>query len=93
MQVNVFVSEPRQNETLRQLLLLPYGLEAVIPPHLRGIDWRYLATTQADDKLIDLPTGEVDVAMVSDGYVVVTHRATVEREAQVGSPLSGELGA
>jgi hypothetical protein len=72
MQVNVFVSEVRQDGEPTQMLVLPFGPEAAIPAHLQGTEWRYFATTEADDKIINLPQGEVEVAIAADGYLVVT---------------------
>jgi hypothetical protein len=72
MRVNVFVSEVRQDGEATQLLVLPYGPLAVIPTHLQGIEWRYFATTEADDKIIGLHPGEVEIAIQEVGYAVVT---------------------
>jgi hypothetical protein len=79
MQVNVFVSEVHQDGEPTQMLALPSGPEAVIPSHLRGIDWRYFATTESDDKIIGLAPGEVEVALARDGYLVVTPTAPNQR--------------
>jgi hypothetical protein len=79
MQVNVFVSDVRQDGEPAQLLVLPYGPLAAIPGHLQNIEWRYLATTEADDRIIGLPAGEVEVALANDGYVVVAAKVTERR--------------
>ncbi len=51
MQVNVFISEVREGEE-PTLLVLPYGPQASIPEHLHGIEWRNLAVTSSEDKLL-----------------------------------------
>lgn len=79
MQVNVFVSEVRQDGGPTQMLVLPFGPEAAIPTHLQGIEWRYFATTEADDRIINVPPGEVEVALAADGYLVVTTQAQDRR--------------
>lgn len=70
MQVNIFVSEADQTGAPTTMLVLPYGPEATIPKHLQGIEWRYLATAEADDRLIGMEPGEVAVALSNDGYLL-----------------------
>lgn len=74
MQVNVFISEVKQNGEPTQMLVLPYGPEALIPSHLRHLEWRYFATAEADDRIIGLPPGEVEVALATSGYVLTSPR-------------------
>ena len=70
MQVNVFVSGVRPDEETAALLVLPSGSSASVPDHLRGLDWRYFATTEADDHLIGLTRAGVELAIAADGYVL-----------------------
>ncbi len=35
------------------------------------MQWRYFATTEADDRIIGLTHGEVEVALHRDGYLIV----------------------
>lgn len=72
MQVNVFVSEVTQDGRPTSMLVLPYGPEAIIPEHLRQVDWRYLATAEADDRIIGLGREVVEAALKADGYVLTT---------------------
>lgn len=78
MQVNAFVSEVQQDGVPTQMLVLPYGPEAAIPAHLRAIEWRYFATTEADN-IIGLRAGEVEVAMAERGYAIVKPQAPDRR--------------
>lgn len=79
MQVNVFVSEVRQDGEPAQMLVLPYGPQAAIPSHLQSIEWRYFATAEADDRIIGLPAGEAEIALAREGYVVVTPQVVDRR--------------
>lgn len=63
MQVNIFVSEVTQDGSPTSMLVLPYGLQAVIPVHLREVDWRYLARAEVDDPLIGLGRASVEAAL------------------------------
>lgn len=83
MQVNVFVSEVKQDGEPTSMLVLPFGPEAAIPKHLQGLEWRYLATVDADDPVIGSPAGGVASALASDGYVLTTPKASQERTAIV----------
>jgi hypothetical protein len=73
MQVNVFISAVTSEEKPK-LLVLPLGPEAAIPPHLQYLDWRYFATSSADDAIIGGPPGEVEVSLARDGYFLTTPR-------------------
>ncbi|AVF02923.1 MULTISPECIES: hypothetical protein [Devosia] len=70
MQVNVFVSKASEGEE-PALLILPYGPAAAIPPHLQGLEWRHLAITSPEDKLIGADTGEIEVSIAEHGYALV----------------------
>jgi hypothetical protein len=72
VQVNVFVSEVEHDGSPTAMLVLPFGPEAAIPEHLRKVDWRYLATAEADDALIGLGREGVEAALAADGYVLTT---------------------
>jgi hypothetical protein len=74
MQVNIFVSEVIQDGQPSTMLVLPVGPDAKIPKHLQNIEWRYLATTEADDRIIGMERGEVEVAISTDGYLVTKPR-------------------
>ena len=74
MQVNVFISEVKQDGTAPTILVLPATAHAGIPRHLQDIEWRYFATTEADDKLLNTAPGEVEDAIARDGYLVTTRR-------------------
>ena len=74
MQVNVFISEVKQDGELTQMLVLPTGPSAAIPAHLQHRSWRYFATTDADDQCIGLPKGEVGVALSVAEYLLTTPR-------------------
>ena len=75
MQVNVFVSDHPQEDSVLQLLVLPFGSMASVPDHLHHVSWRYFATTEADDRIIGLTKGEVEVALARDGYLLVAPRS------------------
>jgi hypothetical protein len=70
MQVNVFVSEVKQDGSPTNLLVLPFGPEAVIPHHLHHIEWRYFATTDSGDSTIGRNKKEVEAALASDGFLL-----------------------
>ncbi|QQR38025.1 hypothetical protein [Devosia rhizoryzae] len=72
MQVNVFISEVQQDGERTQMLVLPTGPAAAIPIHLQDRNWRYFATTDADDQCIGLPKGEVSVALSVAEYLLTT---------------------
>jgi hypothetical protein len=71
VQVNVFVSDTHQDAAAPQLLVLPFGPMVSVPGHLHHVSWRYFATTEADDRIIGLTKGEVEVALARDGYLLV----------------------
>lgn len=75
MQVNVFVSEVKQNGEPTSMLVLPAGPEAAIPKHLQDIEWRYLATTDAGDTLIGYSRESIEFLMTTDGYFLTTPKA------------------
>ena len=79
MQVNVFVSEVKQDGQPTVMLVLPTGPEAAIPAHLRDVQWRYFATTDAGDEVIGVPGRSVELALAADGYVLVTPTAASDR--------------
>lgn len=72
MQVNVFISEIEHEGERTQMLVLPTGPEAMIPNHLQHRNWRYFATTDADDQCIGMPKGEVGVALSVADYLLTT---------------------
>lgn len=72
MQVNVFVSEVAQDGSPTTMLALPIDPFAAVPKHLRGTEWRYLATADAGDPVLGTPASEVEAAIVSHGYFVTT---------------------
>ena len=71
MQVNVFISTPAAVDEVPSLLVLPYGPAAAIPRHLQGLEWRHLATTMSDDKLLGASAADVQQRIERDGYAVV----------------------
>ena len=83
MQVNVFLSEVKQDGQHTQMLVLPYGPLAAIPGHLLGIEWRYFATAESDDRLIGLAAGEVEIEIAAHGYVVVTPQASAAAMSEI----------
>jgi hypothetical protein len=70
MQVNVFISTTHDGEE-PSLLVLPFGPQASIPRHLQGIDWRHLAVTSPEDKLLGASAREIDAAIAGHGYALV----------------------
>jgi hypothetical protein len=74
VQVNVYVSEVHQHGLPTQMLVLPFGPEAKIPVHLQDVQWRHFATTEADDQIIGLTRGAVEVALACDGYLLLSPR-------------------
>lgn len=75
MQVNVMISEGRQDGEPIQMLVLPYGPQATIPSHVRHLQWRCLATAEAGDQIIGLPPGAVEAALAATGYVLTMPKA------------------
>ena len=70
MRVNVFVATD-DGKSPHDLLVLPYGPMAGIPAHLQHLDWRNLATTLTDDKLLGKGAAEIEAAIARDGYALV----------------------
>lgn len=70
MRVNVFIALD-DGKMPHELLVLPYGPTAVIPTHLRHLDWQNLATTMTDDKLLGRASAEIDASIARDGYALV----------------------
>lgn len=70
MQVNVFISDAREGEA-PTLLVLPYGPMAAIPRHLQGLEWRHLAITSPQDKLLGAAPEVIEAGIVENGYAVV----------------------
>lgn len=70
MQVTVFISDARKGEE-PTLLVLPYGPEAAIPRHLRGLEWRHLAITSSGDKLLGAADTKVEAGIAEHGYALV----------------------
>ncbi len=71
MQVNVFISEVKQDGLAPTIVVLPSGPQAAIPKHLQHMEWRYFATVESGDKITGAPAGEVEAALARDGYMVV----------------------
>lgn len=67
MLANVFVSKAMQDGEPVAMLVLPYGPLAAIRRHLQPVDWRYLATAEAGDRLIGLGQAGVEAAIASEG--------------------------
>ena len=59
------------------LPLLPLRPQA----NLQGIEWRYVTTTEVDDRIIGLAPHDVESALERDGYLVHSH--PVERHALI----------
>lgn len=74
MQVNVFISVAQNIDVAPTFLLLPLRPQAGIPQHLQGIEWRYVTTTEADDRIIGLAPDDVESALNRDGYLVTPTR-------------------
>lgn len=71
MQVNVFVASKASGEP-PTILVLPFGPTAVIPRHLLALDWRHLAVTMTDDRLIGAPAVDVEAAIGQHGYALLS---------------------
>lgn len=74
MQVNVFVT--RETDTSKySLLVLPYGENNAIPIELQHLQWRHLATTRMDDRLLanSEPVIRAQMDMTGYGLVSLTH--------------------
>lgn len=70
MQVNVFIPFPQQDSAATPMLILPDAPDAVVPEHLRHIEWRYFATVQTGDYLFGMAKDTVEAALARDGYLV-----------------------
>ncbi|MHA6731183.1 hypothetical protein [Devosia sp. A369] len=68
--MNVFIAADGE-KTQHELLVLPYGPLGGIPAHLRHLDWRNLATTMTDDKLLGMSPAWVEAAITRNGYALV----------------------
>lgn len=75
MQVNVFISKTVSGDP-PILLVLPFGPLVAIPSHLRDIEWRHLAVTMSDDRLLGASAETVEYAMERNGYALVLPRPT-----------------
>jgi hypothetical protein len=53
------------------MLVLPYGPQAAIPRHLQGLDWRHMAVTMADDRLLGATHWKIEADLIRQGYAVV----------------------
>ncbi|MHA6690611.1 hypothetical protein [Devosia sp. A449] len=71
--MNVFVAA-NDRKTPHELLVLPWGPLGGIPDHLQHLDWRNLATTMTDDKLLGNEAERIKAEIASKGYAIV--RAT-----------------
>lgn len=70
MKVNVFIAQD-DGKTPRELLVLPYGPLGGIPEHLQHLEWRNLATTLTDDKLLSRYGTKIDADIRQQGYSLV----------------------
>jgi hypothetical protein len=70
MQVNVFIAQDDTGAP-QQLLVLPFGENVCIPDHLQHFRWRNLATTSVEDKLLTAAAPNIEMELVSRGYVLV----------------------
>lgn len=70
MRVNVFIAQ-NDGQAPHELLVLPYGPLAGIPRHLKHLDWRNLATTLSDDKLLGRSGANIQADIARQGYSLV----------------------
>lgn len=70
MRVNVFVAV-NDGKTPHDLLVLAYGPLAGIPAHLEHLDWRNLATTMTNDKLLGASAHSIEDSIARDGFALV----------------------
>ncbi len=70
MQVNVLIARGGE-EFAPELLVLPYGPMAAIPRHLQALDWRHLAVTMTDDKLLGAAGPRIRADIAQNEYAVV----------------------
>lgn len=71
MQINVFIAKAA-NDAPPVLLVLPYAAKAVLPRHLKGANWAYLATTTTQDKSIGAPLATLEAGIAQHGYALVS---------------------
>lgn len=70
MQVNVFIPAAETEDSPTAMLVLPDASDAVVPEHLRHIEWRYYATVQAGDGLLGEEKATVETVLATKGYLV-----------------------
>ncbi|WIJ24014.1 hypothetical protein [Devosia sp. RR2S18] len=67
--MNVFIGHRSGEQP--ELLVLPYGPMAAIPPHLQTLEWRHMATTGAGDRLLGATEDKIKAEIAISGYAVV----------------------
>lgn len=93
MRVNVFVAR-NDGKTPHDLLVLPYGPLGGIPQYLMHLDWRNLATTMSDNKMLGRSAAAIEEDIALCGYALVPTTGSIVAQRQTSpSSVSAEARA
>ena len=67
MQVNILISSD-VGGVRTPMLVTPFGEDAAIPQHLCAMQWRSLATTDTDDRLLRVRRLRIGAEIACRGY-------------------------
>lgn len=68
-EVNILVTDDLEHAS--PFLVLPYNSPLQLPLHLRHLNWRNMATTTTDDRLLRHSRARIEAEFSLQGYAVV----------------------